>query len=87
VSAERQTPSKIEAYLGIDIGSVSTNLVVTDAAQHVKELDPRRLVQFRLPKATRWALVALAGWVGAVAGTYPFDRETLPWLRPREWLR
>ena len=27
-----QAPNKIQAYLGIDIGSVSTNLVVTDAA-------------------------------------------------------
>ncbi len=35
-------------------------LLVTDAASHVKELDPRRLVQFRLPKASRWALVVLA---------------------------
>src|SRR5438552_12526983 len=35
-------------------------LVVADAAQHVKEIDARKLVQFRLPKTTRWALVALA---------------------------
>jgi predicted CoA-substrate-specific enzyme activase len=32
VGAKSQTPVRIEAYLGIDIGSVSTNLVVTDAA-------------------------------------------------------
>ena len=35
-------------------------LLVTDAASHVKELDPRSLVQFRLPRASRWALVVLA---------------------------
>jgi len=35
-------------------------LVVTDAAQHAKGLDPRELLPFRLPRATRWALVALA---------------------------
>ncbi|HZV34518.1 MAG TPA: hypothetical protein VFB72_08055 [Verrucomicrobiae bacterium] len=35
-------------------------LLVTDAAAHVKEIDPKRLVQFRLPKASRWALVVLA---------------------------
>ena len=35
-------------------------LLVTDAAAHVKELDPRRLVQFRLPRASRWALLILA---------------------------
>jgi hypothetical protein len=34
-------------------------LIVTDAAQHAKSLDPRRLVQFNLTKATRWALVVL----------------------------
>ncbi|HEX4644570.1 MAG TPA: hypothetical protein VH598_03085, partial [Verrucomicrobiae bacterium] len=35
-------------------------LLVTDAAAHAKELDPRRLVPFRLPKVTRWAMLALA---------------------------
>ncbi|MDB6022412.1 MAG: hypothetical protein JWQ04_2269, partial [Pedosphaera sp.] len=35
-------------------------LLVTDAAAHVKELDPRRLVQFKLPRASRWALLVLA---------------------------
>src|SRR5688572_6709872 len=34
-------------------------LIVTDAAQHAKTLDPRRLVQFNLTKAARWALVIL----------------------------
>ena len=36
------------------------DLVVTDAAQRAKELDVRRMVPFRLPGATRWALVVLA---------------------------
>jgi hypothetical protein len=35
-------------------------LLVTDAASHLKEVDPRRLIQFRLPKTTRWALLVLA---------------------------
>jgi uncharacterized protein with von Willebrand factor type A (vWA) domain len=35
-------------------------LVVTDAVAHARNLDPRRLVQFRLPKASRWALIVLA---------------------------
>jgi len=39
-------------------------LVVSDAMAHVKDLDPRRLVQFKLPKASRWALVLLALCVG-----------------------
>jgi len=36
------------------------DLVVTDAAQHAKAIDPRRLVPFGLPRATRWALIVLA---------------------------
>ena len=35
-------------------------LLVTDAISHLKEVDPRRLVQFRLPKISRWALLVLA---------------------------
>jgi hypothetical protein len=45
-------------------GSRWRELVVTDAAEHAKSLDPRRLVQFNLPKATKWALVILALTVG-----------------------
>ncbi len=37
--------------------------------------------------APHWVLAGLTAWVGAVAGTYPFDREVLPWLAPRAWLR
>ena len=33
---------------------------MTDAVTHVKGLDARKLVQFRLPKVTRWALLVLA---------------------------
>src|ERR1043166_1052327 len=35
-------------------------LVVADAAQHVKEIDARKLVPFNLPKGFRWAVIALA---------------------------
>jgi predicted nucleic acid-binding Zn-ribbon protein len=49
------------------------DLVVTDAAEHAKELDLRRLVPFRLPKATRWALVVLA--LGAGLGFVPEYRS------------
>ena len=54
-------------------GGTWRDLVVTDAAQHVKELDPRRLVPFRLPRATRWALVVLA--LGAGLGFVPEYRS------------
>ena len=49
------------------------DLVVSDAAEHAKDLDPRRLVPFRLPKATRWALVVLA--LGAGLGFVPEYRS------------
>jgi uncharacterized protein with von Willebrand factor type A (vWA) domain len=35
-------------------------LVMADAAAHVQNLDPRRMMPFHLPKAGRWALVTLA---------------------------
>src|SRR5581483_4884184 len=35
-------------------------LIVTDAVAHAQNIDPKRLVQFRLPKASRWALLVLA---------------------------
>ena len=43
-------------------------LLVTDAAAHVKQLDTRRLVPFRLPKSSRWAvlLLMLAAGLGFV---------------------
>jgi hypothetical protein len=49
------------------------DLVVTDAAEHAKGLDPRRLVPFHLSKATRWALVVLA--LGAGLGFVPEYRS------------
>jgi hypothetical protein len=33
---------------------------MTDAAAHVKDLDARKLVQFRMPKISRWTLLLLA---------------------------
>ncbi|HEY5911748.1 MAG TPA: hypothetical protein VJA21_14195 [Verrucomicrobiae bacterium] len=36
------------------------DLVLNDAAQHAKDLDPRKLLPLKLPRATRWALVVLA---------------------------
>ncbi|EEF57285.1 hypothetical protein, partial [Pedosphaera parvula] len=35
-------------------------LILIDAASHAKEVDPKKLVQFRLPKVARWAVAILA---------------------------
>ena len=48
-------------------------LVLTDAVEHVQGLDLRRLVPFRLPRATRWALLVLA--LGAGLGFVPEYRS------------
>jgi Zn-dependent protease with chaperone function len=34
-----------------------------------------------------WLLSGFAGWLGAMSGTYFFDREVFPWIAPRDWLR
>ena len=49
------------------------DLVVSDAAQYAKRIDPRILLPFRLPKATRWVLVVLA--LGAGLGFVPEYRS------------
>jgi hypothetical protein len=36
------------------------DLIIADAADHVKQIDARRLLPFHLPKTSRWALVVLA---------------------------
>src|SRR4029453_1980618 len=44
-------------------------LVITDAATRAKALNPRDLIPFHLPRATRWALVVLG--LGAGLGFVP----------------
>jgi hypothetical protein len=39
-------------------------LIVTDAASHAKDIDPRKLVKFRMPAVSRWALALVALAVG-----------------------
>lgn len=41
-------------------------LLVSDAAEHLKLLDPRRLVQFRLTRSSHWAILLLALGVGLI---------------------
>ncbi|MCX6929373.1 MAG: hypothetical protein NT154_40080 [Verrucomicrobia bacterium] len=54
-------------------GGTWRDLVVMDAAERAKGLDVRRMVPFRLPRATRWALLVLA--LGAGLGFVPEYRS------------
>ena len=38
-------------------------------------------------EAPHWLLAGFAAWLGAMSGTYFFDREVFPWVAPRDWLR
>jgi hypothetical protein len=49
------------------------SLVVNDAAEHARGLDPKQLLPFHLPKFARWALVLLA--VAASLGFVPEYRS------------
>lgn len=62
----------LEVAKGPDAGTWR-DLVVTDAAAHIKGVDLRRLVPFHLPKATRWVVVVLA--LGAGLGFVPEYRS------------
>ena len=59
LSKQRETWTKPG---GIDVSD--------DAASHAKEVDPKKLVQFRLPKVARWALVGFGveRGIGVCAG-------------------
>jgi len=45
---------------GTDDAGTWRDLVLADAASHAQEIEPRQLVPFSLPRATRWALLILA---------------------------
>src|ERR1041384_5078540 len=47
-------------FSGDDHSGTWRELVMHDAASHAQEIDARKLVPFRLPKLTRWALLVLA---------------------------
>ena len=53
---------RLSTALEISDGADETpwrGLVLSDAAQHAKSIDTRRLLPFHLPKVSRWALVVL----------------------------
>ncbi len=63
VDGRQQLQERISTALEMSKGTGAETwrtLLVNDAAAHVKEIDPKRLVQFKLSRASRWALVVLA---------------------------
>jgi len=56
-------------------------LIVADAARFVSKLDARKLIPFHLPRATRWALAALA--LGAGLGFLP-EYRTPAYLQKKQ---
>ncbi len=76
VDGRQQLQERLSTALEVSSAGVVGNwrdLVVTDAADHLKGLDVRRLVPFRLTKAARWAVVVLA--LGAGLGFVPEYRS------------
>jgi uncharacterized protein with von Willebrand factor type A (vWA) domain len=69
---QERLSTALEVAGGPEIGRWR-ELVLTDAVEHVRGLDLRRLVPFRLPRATRWALLVLA--LGAGLGFVPEYRS------------
>ena len=62
VDVQRNLKERLSTALEIAAepnGSTWGQLVVADAAAHVKEIDPRQLVRFSLPKAARWVVLIL----------------------------
>jgi len=60
-------------FAGDEHSGTWRELVMNDAINHAKEIDPRRLVPFHLPRVTRWALLVLA--LGAGLGFVPEYRS------------
>jgi hypothetical protein len=76
VDGRQQLKERLSTALEVASGPETgrwRDLVVTDAAEHVKDLDPRKLVPFNLSRAATWALVLLA--VGAGLGFVPEYRS------------
>lgn len=75
---DEQEKLKERLSTALEIANTSSDenwkkLILSDAAQHAKDFDPRRLLPFHLPTASRWALLVLA--IGAGLGFLPEYRS------------
>jgi hypothetical protein len=81
VDGKRNLKERVSTALELskdENGGSWRDLIVTDAATHIKELDVKRLMPLRLPKTAVWALLVLA----LVAGL-----GFVPEYRSKEYLR
>jgi polyhydroxyalkanoate synthesis regulator phasin/predicted nucleic acid-binding Zn-ribbon protein len=72
VDDQQRLQERLSTALELGASGASENwrvLIVADAARFASKLDPRQLIPFHLPRATHWALAALA--VGAGLGFLP----------------
>jgi hypothetical protein len=63
VDGKRNLKERVSTALEVskdENGGKWRDLVVTDAASHIKELDVKKLMPLRLPKAAMWSLLVLA---------------------------
>jgi polyhydroxyalkanoate synthesis regulator phasin len=63
VDDNQHLQERLSTALELGASGASENwrvLIVADAARFASKLDPRKLIPFKLPRATRWALAALA---------------------------
>ena len=67
VDSRRHLQERLSTALEVARGDRSESwreLLVGDAVNHAKQLDPRQLVKFKLPRVSRWAFLLLALGIG-----------------------
>ncbi len=84
VDDKQRLQERLSTALELGQSGASENwrgLIMADAARFASKLDPRKLIPFHLPRATRWALAALA--VSAGLGFLP-EYRTQAFLQKRQ---
>src|SRR5256885_5947732 len=76
VDSRRRLKERLSTALEVsrvDSGTQWSQLLLADAVQHAKSIDPRQLLPLHLPQISRWALIVLA--LGAGLGFVPEYRS------------